>query len=140
MVITPTDPAQVNLQFFTDFKTEIAKFPVVDGIQAQKLANKAAQVAYQLSELKAGVFHYAEVAESEAKRILAQGKLGSEGKNSDAREADARNLPAYITKIEEVAKARAAQYHLQESYEMTQALHYFYSAIYKGENKISSGN
>lgn len=139
MVITPTDPTQVDLQFFTEFKEEIARFPIVDGIQAQRLANKAAMVAYKLSELKAGVYHFAEVAESEAKRLLAQGKLGSEGKNADAREAEARNHPAYIAKVEEVARARAAQYHLQESYEMTQALHYFYSAIYKGENKISIG-
>lgn len=137
MIITPISPEQVNLQFFTDFKEEIAKFPVVDGIQAQTFANKAAQVAYQLSALKAGVFHFAEVAESEAKRILAQGKLSSEGKNSDAREADARNLPTYISKVEEVARARALQYHLQESYEVTLALHYFYSSIYKGENRIS---
>lgn len=140
MVITPLDPSKVDLQFFVDFKAEVAKFPVVDGIQAQKLANKAASVAYQLSELKAGVFLFAEIAEAEAKRILAQGKLESEGKNSDAREADARNLPAYITKINETAVARAAQYHLQECYETTQALHYFYSAIYRGENKIGFSN
>ena len=138
MVITPTEPSVVDLTDFKAFKDDIAKYPLVDATQAQKFASKAAQIAFQLSELKAGIYHHAEITEAEAKRLLAQGKMVSTGKNADEREANARNSQEYIDKIAEASKSRAAQYHLQECYEMVQALHYFYSNVYKGESKVGT--